>query len=193
MAFFVPVLVVLALALTVLATFLPFFRTEQLLGASDDEVARSVLRAWRVDYSFPGQAELSSPSVPLGFPLLLASAILLTAAVLGIRQAATRRPSPAARRTTLAGAAFLAGSVCTIGMHGASRLFDDRPAQVDTTVLAGMWLLLAAVLAAAGAAVLSHRRFAAGRPGWADPALAFADTTTPPSGVTITVLPPEND
>jgi hypothetical protein len=189
---FAPVFTALAFSLTVLGTFLPFFGTEQAVGMEPSGIARTTLRAWRVDLTFPGQAELSSPSVPFGFPLLLASALLLAAGVLGIRQSVTGRASAAVRRTTLAGASFLAGVVCTIGVRGARRLFDDSPPEVETTALAGMWVLAAAVLAAAAAAVLSHRRFAAGRPEWADPAVAFADTTTPPSGVVITVLPPED-
>lgn len=190
---FAPVFTALAFTLTVLGTFLPFFRTDQAMGLEPSGIARTTLRAWRVDFTFPGQGELSSPAVPLGFPLLLASALLLVAGVLGIRQSVTGRPSAAGRRTTLAGAAFLAGVVCTIGVQGARKLFDDSPPEVETTPLAGMWVLLAAVLAAAAAAVLSHRRFTAGRPEWADPEVAFADTTTPPSGVAITVLPAEDD
>ncbi|WIY03755.1 hypothetical protein QRX60_07845 [Amycolatopsis mongoliensis] len=192
-AFLTPALVALALALTVAGTFLPFFRTDQLVGWETAGVARSVVGAWRVDFTFPGQPETSSPSAPLGLPLVLASAILLAALVLGVRQAATRHPGAAASRTAFGGAAFLAGAVCTIGMQGARRLLDDGPALTKTTILAGMWLLMAAVLVAVAAAVLSLRRPAAGRPEWADPAVAFADTTTPPSGVAITVLPPDDD
>jgi hypothetical protein len=125
--------------------------------------------------------------------LLLACAILLAAAVLGIRQTVTRRPDPAASRTTLVGAAFLFGAVCTVGMLGANQLFGSGRSTAETTVEIGMWLLVAAVPAAIVAAVLSLRVPAAGRPDWADPDVAFADTTTPPSGVAITVLPPERD
>jgi hypothetical protein len=190
---FAPVFTALAFSLTVLGTFLPFFLTEQSVGLEPSGIARTTSRAWRIDYTFPGQGELSSPAAPIGLPLLLASALLLVAGILGIRQSVTGRPSAAVRRTTLAGATFLAGVVCTIGMDGAPRLFSDRTPEVETTALAGMWVLTAAVLAAAAAAVLSDRRFAAGRPEWADPEAAFADTTTPPSGVVITVLPPEDD
>jgi hypothetical protein len=192
-AFLAPGLVALALALTVAGTFLPFYRTEQPVGWETGGVARTTVSAWRIDFTFPGQAEIGSPSAPLGLPLLLASAILLAALVLGIRQAATRHPGTAASATTFGAAAFLAGAVCTIGMQSARRLLDDGPPQTETTFLAGLWVLLAAVVAAAAAAVLSHRRPPAGRPEWADPAVAFADTTTPPSGVSITVLPPADD
>lgn len=136
-AFRAPVFVALALALTVAGTFLPFFRTEQPVSSDADGVARSTLRAWRVDFAFPGEAELSSPAAPLGLPLVLASAILLVALVLTIRQAAARRPGVAASRTATGGAAFLAGAVCTIVMDGARSLFDDRPPHGETTVLAG--------------------------------------------------------
>ncbi|MEV4149024.1 hypothetical protein AB0J40_35570 [Amycolatopsis sp. NPDC049691] len=181
-SWFAPVLVVVATALTVVGTFLPFFRTEQAVGLEPSGIARTTLRAWRIDFTFPGQGELSSPSAPLGVPLLLAAAILLAASVFGV---VTRRP---ARRTTLVGAAFLAGAVCTVAVQGMRSLVDDRGPQVSTTPLAGTWVLLAAVATAAAAAVIQSatRR-------WADPEAAYADTPTPPSGVVITVLPPEED
>ncbi|MCR6485229.1 hypothetical protein M8542_20585 [Amycolatopsis sp. OK19-0408] len=183
----------LALALTIAGTFLPFFRIEQAMGAGSGESMHNVLRAWRIDYAFPGQPEQTSPGPPLGLPLVLASVLLLAALVLTVRQAATGRPLAAARRTTLVAAAFLAGAVCTIAVQGAGNLFEDGAPLTVTTVLAGLWLLFAAVLVAAGAAALTHRAAAASRPEWADPTVAYADTTTPPSGVAITVLPPEDD
>ncbi|GAB3137105.1 hypothetical protein GCM10027258_12090 [Amycolatopsis stemonae] len=186
-------LVVLALALTVLGTFLPLYRTEQPLGVENDGVARSVVRAWRIDFTFPGSGEIASPSAPLGAPLLLAGALFLVALVLGIRQAVTGHAGAAARRATLVAAAFLAGTVCTIGVQGARSLVDDHLPRTQTTLLAGLWVLIAAVAVAAAAAVLAHRTPAAGRPEWADPEAAFADTATPPSGVSITVLPPADD
>lgn len=182
-AFVAPVLVVCATALTVVGTFLPFFRTEQSVGLEPSGIAQTTLRAWRIDFTFPGQGEMSTPSAPLGVPLLLAAAILLAGAILG---AVTRRP---ARRTTLVGAAFLAGAVCTVAVQGMRRLFNDEGPEVSTTLLAGTWVLLAAVVVAAGAAALSNL----GTPRWADPEAAYADTPTPPSGVVITVLPPEDD
>lgn len=181
-AFVAPALVVGATALTVVGTFLPFFRTEQAVGLEPSGIAQTTLRAWRIDYSFPGQGEMTSPSAPLGVPLLLASAILLAAAVLGV---VTRRP---ARRTTLVGAAFLAGTVCTIAAQGIRSLFENSGLRVSTTPLAGTWVLLAAVVVAAGAALSQW-----GAREWADPEAAYADTPTPPSGVVITVLPPEAD
>ncbi|WP_410668509.1 hypothetical protein [Amycolatopsis sp. cmx-4-68] len=191
-AFLVPALAVLAVVLTVAGAFLPLFRSVEPIGSGADDVIRSVMGAWAIRYKFPGHDEISSSSAPVGLPLLVASAILLAAAVLGIRQAATRRPGPAAGRTTLVGAAFLLGAVATVGMLG-TRLSDAGRTRAETTLGLGLWLLVAAALAAAVAAVLSLRERAAGRPEWADPDVAYADTTTPPSGVAITVLPPERD
>ena len=193
MAFLGPALVVLALVLTVAGTFLPLFRSEEPFGSAEAGTIHSVMGAWRIAYRFPGHDEISSPSAPVGVSLLLACAILLAAAVLGIRQAVTRRPDLAASRTTLVGAAFLFGAVCTVGMLGANQLFGSGRSRAETTVEIGMWLLVAAVPAAIVAAVLSLRGHAAGRPDWADPDVAFADTSTPPSGVVITILPPERD
>jgi hypothetical protein len=192
LAFLVPALAVLAAVLTVAGTFLPLFRSEEPFGSGGADVIRSAIGAWSTQYQFPAQNEINSASAPVGLPLLVASAVLLAAAVLGIRQAVTRRPGPAADRTTLAGAAFHLGAVGTVGMLG-TRLSDAGRIRVEVTLGIGLWLLIAAALAAALAAVLSLRERAGGRPEWADPDVAFADTTTPPSGVAITVLPPERD
>lgn len=183
--FLPPVLTALAVVLSATGTFLPLFHSEQLIGGPS-EVITSVMDAWRIRFRFPGQDEIDSPSSPVGIPLLLASAILLVAVVLGIR-----KPGPAASRTTLGGAAFLLGAVCTAAMLGAGRLSGSDALGANTTTGAGMWLLIAAGLLAAAAAALTFR--ASGAPEWADPAAAYADTETPPSGVSITVLPPERD
>jgi hypothetical protein len=193
MAFLAPAFVVLAVVLTVAGAFLPLFRTTEPFGYGEPGIIRSVRGAWRIAYTFPGRDEVSSPSAPIGIPLLLAGAILLAAAALGIGQAVTRRLGPVVSRTTLVGAAFLLGAVCTVGMLGAPPLSGSGRSRVEISAAIGMWLLVAAALAAAVAAVLSLRVPAAGRADWADPDVAYADTTTPPSGVAITVLPPERD
>lgn len=188
--FLAPVLTALTLALTVAGAFLPFYRTDQPAGIGSPGTVRTVVGPWGLRFTFPGQDEISSPSAPSGVSLLLASAILLAALVLASRQAATRRPSAATTRTALVAAAFLAGVVCTIVLQSTRGLFEEARVPTETTLLAGTWVLIAAVpIAAAGAIALFGRR----RPEWADPAAAFADTTTPPSGVAITVLPPEDD
>ncbi|MGW3967405.1 hypothetical protein ACWED2_46845 [Amycolatopsis sp. NPDC005003] len=184
--FLPPVLSALAAGLTVAGTFLPLLHLEQPTGAPS-EVITWVIGAWRTRFRFPGQDEVDSPSSPVGAPLLLGAAILLVAAVLGIR-----KRGRAAGLTTLGGAAFLLGAVCTAGVQAATRLFEDDPVEAETTLGAGLWLLIAAVLVAAAAAALSFRA-SGGTPDWADPTVAYADTETPPSGVVITVLPPERD
>jgi hypothetical protein len=181
-----PAFSALALALTVVGTFLPLFRTEEPAGTdSSSGTAYLVQGAWQASMSVPGQDEISAPTPPIGLSLLLAAAILLAAMVLSIRQAAIGRPGEAPGRTTLAGAAFLAGAVCTIALLGMGRALTSGRLRAETTPLAGTWLLIAAVVAAVAAAALSFGRSAAK----AGP----ADTETPPSGVVITVLPPEHD
>jgi hypothetical protein len=82
--------------------------------------------------------------------------------------------------------------VTTVGMSGLgwSAMADGMDLEVVTA--AGMWLLIGATVLAAVAAVLAYLP-AWRRTGddWADPTLAYADTPTPPTGVAITVLPPE--
>ncbi|WP_206787571.1 hypothetical protein [Amycolatopsis sp. MtRt-6] len=183
--FLVPVLATLAVALAVTGTFLPLFRNEQPFTSG---TVRTVVGAWRTHVTLPGRDEISGPSAPLGAALLVGAAILLAAAILGFR-----RPGPAASRTTLAGAAFLLGAVGTVGTLGVQWLYDPGRTGPGLSLEPGLWLLIAAALTAMAAAALSLREPAPGRPEWADPAVAYADTTTPPSGVAITVLPPERE
>jgi hypothetical protein len=187
------VLVTLAAVATFAAGFLPLFSTEQMLGSEDD--ARGVLRytqtGWSTVFGFPGDEVGSQPSEPLGVALLAAAAALLVALVFVIRQVVTGRGSAAARGVTLGGAAFLAGVVLATAMAGIPAPVDSGRIRFETSLQAGMWLLFLAVVAAAAAAVLGHLASPGTRPGWADPGAAYADTPTPPSGVAITVLPPE--
>ncbi len=177
-----PALAALSAALTVTGSFLPLFAREEPLDSGN--VISSVTGAWRYTFRFPGQEELSTPSTPVGIPLLLAGALLLLAAVLGFRRAA-----PAA---TLAAAVFQLGAVCTVAMLGVS--VGNERSHAEVTLGTGMWLLIAAALPAVVAAASSIRGWGApSRPDWADPEAAYADTETPPSGVVITVLPPEPD
>ncbi|WP_410574177.1 hypothetical protein [Amycolatopsis sp. cmx-4-61] len=174
--FSVPALAALAALLTITGSFLPLFRSDQPFGSGTTETVRAVTGAWRSSYRFPGQDELTAPAAPVGVPLLVASAILLAAAIVGIRKAASR--------TTLTGTAFLLGTVSTVAMLAANLLLGRRDARL--TLEPGMWLLLAGAVVAVVAAVRSAR--SPGPP--AHP--AYADTETPPSGVVITVLPPED-
>ncbi|MDX3188522.1 hypothetical protein PV458_08970 [Streptomyces sp. MN03-5084-2B] len=185
--FLAPVLVALVAVLTITGSFLPLFVTEQPVG-NGTEMMRSVIGAWRYWYSFPGQDELSSPSTPYGIPLLGAGALLLLAAVLGFRRA-----GPTASRATLVAAAFQLGTVCVVAMQGVIVGRGERPSP-EVTLGTGMWLLVTgAVLAAVVTAMSFRGPGSPDRPGWADPDAAYADTETPPSGVVITVLPPERE
>lgn len=185
--YLVPALTTLVAVLTVAGSFLPLFRREEPFGSGTSETVSSVTGAWRYTFRFPGQEELSTPTAPVGIPLLLAGALLLLAAVLGVS-----RPGPTASRTALVATVFQLGTVCTVGMLGANALAGSTRAQV--TLGTGMWLLIAGALVAAVAAVQSFRAPGSpSGPAWADPDAAYADTETPPSGVVITVLPPDGD
>lgn len=184
--FLVPALATLVAALTIAGSVLPLLIREQPTG-SGTETMRSVQGAWWYWYTFPGQGELSSPSTPYGIPLLAAVALLLLAAVLGVR-----RPGPAASRTTLVATVFQLATVCTVAMLGVP-VGRDR-FELEVTLGAGMWLLMAGAVPAAVAAAMSFRQPGSPNgPDWANPDAAYADTDTPPSGVVITVLPPERE
>ncbi len=186
---FIPsALALLASLLTLIACFQPFFRTETSLnqGFGDDDLDRyvSTQGAWSFEMIVPGEAPLSYPGPPLGFPLMLAAAVLLAAAIVGIRYA-----SAPARWFASAGAVFLTGVVATSGMQGLTRA--DSPIARDTTVTVGLgqWLLITAVVVAVAGAIASHRLrpepLAA--PGNSD----LADMATPRDGFSITLLPAE--
>jgi hypothetical protein len=190
---FLPIaLITLAAVATFAAGFLPLFRTAQMLGDDDDRgVLRYTQTGWSTYFGFGGEDGGSQPSEPLGVALLAAAVVLLVALVFVIRQVVTARASAAARGVTLSGAAFLAGVVLATAMAGIPAPVDSGRVRFETSLQAGMWLLFLAVVAAAAAAVLDYLASPGTRPDWADPGTAYADTPTPPSGVAITVLPPE--
>jgi hypothetical protein len=180
-----PALATLVAVLTIAGSFLPLFNRAEPFGSGTTETIRSVQGAWRYTYRFPGQEELSSSSAPVGIPLLLAGALLLLAAVLGFLRA-----GPTASRTTLVASVFQLGTVCTVAMLGVT-VENDR-SQAEVTLGTGMWLLIAGAVLAAVATAVSFRGLGSpDRPEWADPDAAYADIETPPSGVVITVLPPD--
>ncbi|MEV7091680.1 hypothetical protein AB0M80_02440 [Amycolatopsis sp. NPDC051045] len=189
--FLPPTLAVVAAFMAALGSFLPLFRIRQQLGAGQQFLDSQMVvteTAWGSTFELPGQEIADQSGSPVGIPLLIA-VVLLTAAAL----TTFSRPDHRLGRWLLAaGAVFAAGVVTTIGMSGIgwSVMTGDDRLEVDTAP--GMWLLIAGTVVAAAAAVLAHlpvRTYATGD--WADPAVAYADTPTPPSGVAITVLPPE--
>lgn len=188
---FVPaVLTTLATLLAAGGCFLPLFRIQQHVNARQQffEAELSITQtAWGSTIEIPGQETAERLGAPVGVPLLLAVVLLAAAAL-----TAFSRPGRAARWLVGAGAVFTAGVVLTVGMSGFewSELADGE--DLEVVVAAGMWSLIAAAVLAAGAAVVTALPLRRGSGGdWADPALAYADTPTPPTGVAITVLPPE--
>ncbi|EOD64331.1 hypothetical protein [Amycolatopsis vancoresmycina] len=172
--------------MTALGAFLPLFRIRQSFGPVQrflDAQLTVTETAWGSSFDVPGQEVAEQTGSPVGVPLLLAVAVLVAGALL-----AFLRPDRG-RWVVAGGAVFAAGVVVTVGMDGIGWSVSTGGENLDVTLAPGMWLLIGGVVAAAAAAVLAC--LPGRRPGWADPAVAYADTPTPPSGVAITVLPPD--
>ncbi|KDN20764.1 hypothetical protein [Amycolatopsis rifamycinica] len=183
------VLATLAALLAVGGCFLPLFQMLQELDFRQGfGVARLTVTetAWGTRIGVSGQEPTDRPGVPFGIPVIVAVALLAAAAFAGFS-----RPDRGLTRWLLsAGAVFAAGVVTTIGMSRFElSAIAGEELNLEVSTGPGMWLLVLATLSAAAAAVLAHLPLR--RPGWADPAVAYADTPTPPSGVAITVLPPD--
>ncbi|MFC4082730.1 hypothetical protein ACFSYJ_12660 [Amycolatopsis samaneae] len=181
------------MVLTVAGASLDLFRTEPGLGrhrlSGDGFGSAAFLRtAWDTRFTVGGRTAATQPAAPVGIPLIIATLLLVVAVAVGVRYALRGSAGVLARRLTAAGAVFLAGVVCTIGVGG---IDWSTNVDMETSPEPGMWLLVAAVVVAAAATVMIHLRGPAPTAGWADPHLAFADTPTPSTGVSITVLPPE--
>ncbi|GAB3137101.1 hypothetical protein GCM10027258_12080 [Amycolatopsis stemonae] len=187
------VLTAVAALMTLGGTFLPLFRLEQHVSVRDRflEAQLTVTEtAWGSRIEIPGQETTDQAASPVGIPLILAVLVLAVAALMAF----SRPESGRARWLVAGGALFTTGVVLTVGMSGLgwSAMADGNDLEVVTD--SGMWLLIGALVLVVAAAVLAclptwRRR----GEDWADPNLAYADTPTPPSGVAITVLPPEDD
>ncbi|MFC9252042.1 hypothetical protein [Amycolatopsis thailandensis] len=181
---------VLALVLTLVGCFFPLFRTDHRFAfdTSEQNMLVFVQSAWDTIVEQPRQPAFTTSTSPVGIPLLIAATLLLAAAIVSTRLAGRHRPGASDRWVTTIAAVFLAGVVSCVATLGAgSQLGDDVKATL--TLEAGMWALLAAVVAAVAAAVMSHRVEEDESPMSADPGLA--DMPTPKDGISITVLPPE--
>lgn len=189
--FLPPVLTAVAALMTVSGCFLPLFRLQQHVSVRQRffEAQLTVTEdAWGSRVEIPGQDAVDQGASPVGIPLILAVIVLAVAAF-----TAFSRPDRGLGRWLIAaGALFTAGVVTTVGMGGLGLSAVAAGLDFDVITAAGMWLLIGATVLAAVAAVLAYlpawRRTG---PDWADPVLAYADTPTPPTGVAITVLPPE--
>ncbi|MEV6907926.1 hypothetical protein [Amycolatopsis sp. NPDC051071] len=184
-------LATLALVLTLVGCFFPFFITEHRLGFDRSEkiVVVVVQGAWETKIVQDDGPSLVVASSPVGIPLLVAAAILLAAAIVSVRAARLRRPDILDRWLTTIAAVFLTGAVATATtMLGFGRQLGE-PTNGTLTFGAGIWALFAAVVAAVGAAVMSHRVDEGEIPVSEAPGLA--DLPTPKDGISIMVLPPE--
>ncbi len=186
-----PVLAVIAAVMTALGSFLPLFRIRQQIGSGQQFLDNPMIvteTAWGSSFEIPGQEVTDQTGSPVGIPLLIA-VVLLVAAALTVFPRTSHRLG---RWLIAAGAVFTAGVVTTVGMNGIGWSSIADGGELEVATAPGMWLLIAGTVAAAAAAALAYLpvrgRFAGD---WADPAVAYADTPTPPSGVAITVLPPE--
>ncbi|QKV76481.1 hypothetical protein [Amycolatopsis sp. Hca4] len=175
------------------ACFLPLFLLIQHLDLRQDFPTGGltiVETAWGNRIEVAGQQATDRPGPPVGIPVILAIGLLAVAAF-----AASSRPDRGLTRWLLsAGAVFTAGVATTVAMDRFElTAIAGEEAALEVVTGPGMWLLALAAVLAAAAAVLAHLplRDRLEHPGWADPAVAYADTPTPPSGVAITVLPPE--
>uniref|UniRef100_UPI001E4520DC hypothetical protein n=1 Tax=Amycolatopsis sp. CA-128772 TaxID=2073159 RepID=UPI001E4520DC len=175
-----------AALMTALGAFLPLFRIQQSFGPVQrflDAQMTVTETAWGSSFAVPGQEVAEQTGSPVGIPLLFAVVVLVAGGL-----ALFVRPG-AGRWVVAAGAVFASGVVATVGMDGIGWSVATGGEQLDVTLAPGMWLLIGGTVAAAAATVLACLPLR--QPGWADPAVAYTDTPTPPSGVAITVLPPE--
>lgn len=182
--FLPPALTAAAALMAAGGLFFPLFRLQQHVSVRQRffEARLTVTQTvWGSRIEIPGQEAVDQAAAPVGIPVILAVILLAVAAF------TTFARSRRGRWLIGAGAFFTGGVVVTVGMIGPgwSAMADGLDFEVVTG--AGMWLLIGAAAAAAAAAVI----VALPSKSWADPTLAYADTPTPPTGVAITVLPPE--
>ncbi|MGW3967404.1 hypothetical protein ACWED2_46840 [Amycolatopsis sp. NPDC005003] len=183
-----PALALVAAVMTALGAFLPLFRIREHLGAGQRFLDTQILiteTAWGHTYELPDQGVTDQPGAPAGIPLLFAVVLFVAAALVVF----TRPDHRLGRWLISAGAVFAAGVVATVGTSGIGWAATARGDDLTVAIGPGMWLLAGGTIAAAAAAVLAY--LPRHQPSWADPALAYTDTPTPPSGVAITVLPPD--
>ncbi|MFI7118202.1 hypothetical protein [Amycolatopsis sp. NPDC049868] len=183
-------LAALALVLTLVGCFFPLFKTEHRFAFDVSEQLLVVFEqsAWDTTAIQANEPAFTTSTSPLGIPLLVAAVLLLAATIVSTRAAGRLRPGVIDRWLTTIAAVFLAGVVSSVATLSSGRQLGED-VKVTLTLEAGMWALFAAVVAAAGAAVMSHRVQDEEVPVSGDSALA--EMLTPKDGVSITVLPPE--
>jgi hypothetical protein len=157
LAYWPPLLCLLAAALAATGSFLPLFVSTVRLGYPNVVLVTTVT-AWELRATANGLPDSTQDVAPLNaLPLVLAVALLL-ATVLLVR-----------RRVVLAvaAAAFLAGAVATVGVQELAWKVNFRPTGITTSIpdlgidLAvgrGFWLLVGAAVLAAVAALVAVRQ-----------------------------------
>jgi hypothetical protein len=181
--------VAVAALLVLGAVFLPLFQVEQHVTAQQTFFTPKLVfteTAWSSRVSAEGNESVEQPAAPVGIPVVIAVALLAAAAVFGFS-----RTSRVGHRLTAAGTSFAAGTALTIGMSGFGWSSGFGREGLDVSLGLGLWLLIAGVVAGVAATVAGYLPIRAPDGDWADPTLAYADTPTPPSGIAVTVLPPE--
>jgi hypothetical protein len=173
--------------------FLPLFRIQQKLSLrrpSYETQLSMTQTVWGTRIEIPGQEAADRAGAPIGIPLIIAVTVLLVASFVAF----TRPEHGLARRLVAAGAVFTAGVVTTVGMSRFEWSGYAGAEELDVVTTLGMWLLILATVLAVAAAVIAYLPvWRDAGDDWADPALAYADTPTPPTGVAITLLPPDPD
>jgi hypothetical protein len=152
-----------AAVLALLGSFQPLITIRQDFPGGRFE---STATGWTTRVSDPQITGAEDTTVLNGVPLTVAALVLLVAALLGLRTAPWAAHAGIARVVGPAaglGAAFLAGTVGTIGMQllplvRGSLGSSEPPFTIEVIIGAGFWMLVAAVVVAVMAALHSWRR-----------------------------------
>ncbi|WP_236789489.1 hypothetical protein [Amycolatopsis sp. GM8] len=149
-----------AAALAIVGSFLPLVYIE--LSLAGRTAITTTISGWTVTAN--AVSGLRVPGVAQnGYPLAVAGAFLIIAAIFALVAALQAAPAGARSLAVLSGAigaAFLAGTVATIAVYANSvistvQLSGDPGLGVRAGLGAGFWLEFAAVLLAIGAVVLA--------------------------------------
>jgi hypothetical protein len=148
--------------LTLLGSFMTLFRATVQFGQNSQLVL--TITAWDIHAESAGRAVPAGSTPDNGAPLVFAATVLLAAALLGLLATAVPvRVGIGRANIVLAaiGAAFLAGTVWTIGMQELAwrEAFGSRLAISDTdnavSVTVGYWLLVIAAVVALASPVFA--------------------------------------
>jgi hypothetical protein len=168
-----------AAGLAIISPFLPLFTGD--VGLSSAAGLKLSVTGWVTEVlSSANEAGTNNvqAAAPDGYPLIFGGLLLLATAVaaLRLRFGSAITGLPATRLLAGVAAAFLTGTVVTVGMQGIGLAGLVQVAGVSVGVGIGYWLLILAVLAALAAAVLVN--------------LPSSRSAPPPDGVAVDVTTP---